>query len=637
MIPRIVGLETEYALAFEPDPACRWAPPTRRELYAIVAASLGRNVAMIPGLLPKEEAFATENGSILHYEHQHLRDADGLFEWASPECASPVELAGYSQAQDQALLAAADAQRELLAERGFAGRILLLRNNADALGNSYGSHENYRVRDRAPAWMWLARVLVFLPLWLTFVALRLASLAVQLVILVAVYTFAAAYLAVTLTSRLPGVRVALRRLVARLDVAVARAAPRVDRALQRAIVGSTERAMAPILAAFGAFGRALVFADVRKGLVAHLATRTILCGAGRIRPANDGRIFDRSQRAAQTGREIGAIHNVFRSKPMIDIKALLLAPLELHARYKRLHVVCGDSNRAEPAELFKLASTALVLDVIEHAPTIALPRLAHPVEAFLRVSRDLAGTERYVLRDGRSLSALEIQREYLAAARQYADSLAVVPLWYGRALSTWADLLDRLEHSPDSLSRDLDWAAKRRLMAQALRTRGSSWDEMERWGGVLALLQGTSLAADASADELVGALDFAARAELERLAIAGGLDLARLGAVLDAYWVLVKLDLKYHEVSADGYYQVLRDQELVAREFSDDELAALATQPPRSTRGWLRGRFVAQAASRGITASAGWSRLSTRDPRRSVRLSDPFATDEALLAPLLYR
>ena len=106
-------------------------------------------------------------------------------------------------------------------------------------------------------------------------------------------------------------------------------------------------------------------------------------------------------------------------------------------KYRRLHVIVGDANLCEVATLLKLGTTSLVLKLIEDGDVPDLT-LATPVPSLHDVSRDLTCTALVRLADGRKLTAVQMQWEYLERARKYVeqedtteDNLEVLERWEG--------------------------------------------------------------------------------------------------------------------------------------------------------------------------------------------------------------
>src|SRR5690606_33721833 len=124
--------------------------------------------------------------------------------------------------------------------------------------------------------------------------------------------------------------------------------------------------------------------------------------------------------------------------------------------YRRFHVIIGDANMSEYATALKIGTTALVLDLIEKGKAPQL-ELANPIEATKSISRDQRYDWILELRDGRKISAIDIQRLYLAAARDALSGADADTTWL---LAEWEAVLNDLQQDPMKCHDRLDWVAK---------------------------------------------------------------------------------------------------------------------------------------------------------------------------------
>jgi proteasome accessory factor A len=227
--------------------------------------------------------------------------------------------------------------------------------------------------------------------------------------------------------------------------------------------------------------RAVPFGRIVAHLTAHLVTRQVFTGAGKVGSEAPGMRTDEvpfqlTQRADFFEEEVGLETTLKR--PIINTRD------EPHAdaqKYRRLHVITGDANLAEVATFLKLGTTALVLAMIED-DTLGEPlALARPVAAMHQVSWDLSLSQPLELADGSRCTAVEVQWRLLEAARRHAASRgleALGPEEVGReVLSRWEAVLAGLESDPMRLASQLDWVAKYRVL-QAYRERhGLDWSD----------------------------------------------------------------------------------------------------------------------------------------------------------------
>lgn len=321
--------------------------------------------------------------------------------------------------------------------------------------------------------------------------------------------------------------------------------------------------------------RAVPFADLVARITPFLVTRQVFTGSGRVGlgPTGQEAGFQLSQRADYIEAEVG-LETTLR-RPIVNTRD------EPHAdrRWRRLHLILGDANHLEVATYLKLGTTSLVLGVIEAAlerPELAdaldALALAEPVAAVRTVSRDLTLSARLPLRDGRELTALEIQ----AACREavlLALGDAAPDAETADVLARWGSVLDRLGTDPAGCAREVEWVAKHRLL-EAMRTRHHlTWDS------------------------------------------------PRLAA-MDIQWSDVRPERGlYHRLEAAG---------AVERLTTDEEIEAAVTEPPEDTRAWFRGTVVrrfpeaVRAASwdsvvLDVGTEEGLLRIPLRDPWRGTR------------------
>ncbi len=221
--------------------------------------------------------------------------------------------------------------------------------------------------------------------------------------------------------------------------------------------------------------RSTPFADIVSLLTPFFVTRQVFTGAGRVGRGQEGREpgFQLSQRADFFEVEVGLETTLKR--PIINTRD------EPHAdpeRYRRLHVIVGDANMSEYATWLKMGTTSMVLSLIEDAALSRDVILHDPVREIHQVSHDPTLQHLMLLADGRRMTALEMQWEYLHAARTYAE--ARVDLAADDAtrdiLDAWETTLVELGRDPSSLADRLDWVAKLRLLDGYRSRDGLEWD-----------------------------------------------------------------------------------------------------------------------------------------------------------------
>jgi proteasome accessory factor A len=320
-------------------------------------------------------------------------------------------------------------------------------------------------------------------------------------------------------------------------------------------------------------------------IVAHaipfFVTRQVFCGAGKVGSEATGTdrasvAFQLSQRADFFEEEVGLETTLKR--PIVNTRD------EPHAdaqKYRRLHVIIGDANLSEVATFLKVGSTALMLCMVEDD---FLPRewkLAAPVAALRRVSRDLTLAEPLELDDGGSATALEIQWEYFDRARKYGDAHGFEAIGGEEVgeelLRRWEAVLHGLESDPSSLAGQLDWVAKRRLVDGYRERHGLAWTD------------------------------------------------ARLAA----------MDLQYHDLRP---HKGLAARVGLERLVSDEEVDAAVTSPPPGTRAWFRGECLRRFPE--AVVAANWDSLVFDvggDPLRRVPMMEPLRGTREMVGSLLDR
>src|SRR5690606_21816808 len=205
--------------------------------------------------------------------------------------------------------------------------------------------------------------------------------------------------------------------------------------------------------------RSTPFSEIVQHLIPFFVSRQVVCGAGRVGIGIDARDagLQISQRADFFEVEVGL--ETTSKRPIINTRD------EPHAdpdKYRRLHVIIGDANMSELSTYLKLGTTSLVLAMIEDGFIGVDLSLETPVADLRAFSHDPSLTHQARLRDGRRMTALQIQREYLELAQKYVQDR------YGSEpdadtadiLQRWESVLDRLSEDPMRLADELDWVAQ---------------------------------------------------------------------------------------------------------------------------------------------------------------------------------
>ena len=309
------------------------------------------------------------------------------------------------------------------------------------------------------------------------------------------------------------------------------------------------------------------FQHILDTLIPFLVSRQAFAGAGKVLYTTRGPVFCLAQRAEHIWEGVSSATT--RSRPIINTRDEPHADAE---RYRRLHVIAGDSNMSEYATYAKVGSTLALLQMLEEGVVFRDMGLENPIRALREISHDISCRRRVRLVNGRELSALDIQWEYLERVLRYSRAHPFPPQ-VEAAVAMWEHLLTGLEKDPLSLRRECDWVAKYHLIEEYRAHRNLDLDD-------------------------------------PRIAL---------------------LDLTYHDVTRErGLYYILERRGMVDRVVTDDDVARALLNPPQTTRARLRGEFIkaAKASQRDFTVD--WVHLKLNDQaQRTVLLKDPFrAFDE---------
>ncbi len=305
------------------------------------------------------------------------------------------------------------------------------------------------------------------------------------------------------------------------------------------------------------------FARMADVLIPFFVTRQIWCGAGKVLHGPRGAQFCISQRAEHIWEGVSSATT--RSRPIINTRDEPHADAE---RFRRLHVIVGDSNMSEWTTFMKVGITDLVLRMVESNAVMRDLSLENPIRAIREISHDPSCTRTVKLANGRELSALDVQTEYLEKTERFmerrgGDQTSKL------LLEEWRGALEALHAgTSELLARKVDWITKRLM--------------------------------------------------IDRYMSKHDLTLASPKVAL--------LDLSYHDVNrARGLYYLLEKGGRVDRVVPDDEIARAMREPPQSTRAKLRGDFIKQAKAKRRDYTVDWVHLKLNDQaQRTVLCKDPF-------------
>jgi proteasome accessory factor A len=312
-----------------------------------------------------------------------------------------------------------------------------------------------------------------------------------------------------------------------------------------------------LVARHGEFGR---MADV---LIPFLVSRQLICGAGKVLQTPRGAVYSLSQRAEHIWEGVSSATT--RSRPIINTRDEPHADAE---RYRRLHVIVGDSNMNENTTMLKVGSADLVLRMMEQGISFKDLTLENPIRAIREISHDLTGTRPVKLANGRMASAGDIQSEYYEKARQFVDAAGTDPVTE-RVLDLWGRTLKAVGASDlGAIDREIDWVTKYQLI--------------ERYR-------------------------------------------AKHDMALSSPRV-AQLDLTYHDIRRDrGLFYLLQNRGAIARVTTDLSVYEAKNVPPQTTRARLRGEFIKRAQETRRDFTVDWVHLKLNDQaQRTVLCKDPF-------------
>ncbi len=309
-------------------------------------------------------------------------------------------------------------------------------------------------------------------------------------------------------------------------------------------------------------------------LIPFLVSRSVYAGAGKVLQTARGAVYCVTQRAEHIWEGVSSATT--RSRPIINTRDEPHADAE---KYRRLHVIVGDSNMSEYTNFLKVGAAAIMLRMLEDESVVLRDlTLENPIRAIREISHDMTCTRKVRLANGREASALDIQGEYLNRALKYAQTKGF-PEEETRALGMWKHCMEALEKDPMTLDREIDWVIKFKLIEA-----------------------------------------FRARHDIP-------LSHARVGL----------LDLQYHDIHRErGVYYRMQQRGLVERMCTDEAIDTAIETPPQSTRAKLRGDFIKAAKEKKRDFTVDWVHLKLNDQaQRTVLCKDPFKSKDERVEKLI--
>jgi proteasome accessory factor A len=278
-------------------------------------------------------------------------------------------------------------------------------------------------------------------------------------------------------------------------------------------------------------------------------------------------VFSISQRAEHIWEGVSSATT--RSRPIINTRDEPHADSE---RFRRLHVIVGDSNMSEYTNFLKVGAAACVLRMIEDpVATLRDLTLENPIRAIRDISHDITCRRKVRLASGRELSALDIQRELLDRALRYADQRGFTAEEQ-RALDMWEHCIVALENDPLKLDREIDWVIKYRIIDEYCKRHNVGLDDPR----------------------------------------------------------VQMLDLQYHDIDRErGIFFKMQSRGMVERLCDDKAIDLAKDVAPQTTRARLRGDFIRRAKERKRDFTVDWVHLKLNDQaQRTVLCKDPFKSQD---------
>lgn len=320
--------------------------------------------------------------------------------------------------------------------------------------------------------------------------------------------------------------------------------------------------------------RELALKSFGQQLLPFLITRQLICGAGKIA----GDKFVISQRADQVWEGVSSATT--RTRPIINTRD---EPHGDSHRYRRMHVIVGDSNMSEPTFALKVGSVLLVIEMLEAGFDLPDMELADPIAHIRDIAADPTGATELTLAAGGTVTALEVQQRTLDAAKRWLEQRpdeGTPNEEMARVVDLWARVLDAIATQDFSgVDTEIDWVIKRKLLTQFKDRLGCGWDHPK----------------------------------------------------------LAQIDLTYHDINPErGLFYVLERKGLAERWIEDAAIEHAVANPPATTRAAVRGEFLTAVRERGLAHNVDWVHLKVNRPEpRTVELQDPFANADDAAADLI--
>ena len=315
-------------------------------------------------------------------------------------------------------------------------------------------------------------------------------------------------------------------------------------------------------------------AEYAETLIPFLVSRQIYTGAGKVLQTARGATYCISQRAEHIWEGVSSATT--RSRPIINSRDEPHADAE---RFRRLHVIVGDSNMSEYTTFLKMGACGILLRMLEE-PNVILRdmTLENPIRAIREISHDPTCRRTVRLANGRELSALDMQTEFLERALRFAEHRDM-SAEEAMVLEMWQHCLEGIANDPMDLVAECDWVAKRHLIDGYMGRHNLPLSDP----------------------------------------------------------VVALVDLQYHDVNRRrGLFYRMQDRGLMERSTTDAAVENAMANAPVTTRARLRGEFIKRAKERKRDYTVDWVHLKLNDQaQRTVLCKDPFKSQDDRVQKLI--
>ena len=314
-------------------------------------------------------------------------------------------------------------------------------------------------------------------------------------------------------------------------------------------------------------------------LLPFFVTRQIYAGAGRVGGHEEADDYQntKSRNSDFVGFQISqrADHIVTEVYEWIQFSRAIIntrdEPLGDHTRYRRLHLLVGDSNMSEFANALKVGTTSLMLDLLETGYSLPDFSIEDAIFSIKDISRDPSYHWLVTLKSGRTITAVELQWEYFQACDQILRGQDAETDW---VLDAWSETLKELEsahsHLPENLVGKVDWVTKQWLLESFMKEESIGWDDP---------------------------------------------------------W-LESLDLEYHNIDPElGLYYDLERQGYTTRITEAEQIQVATEKPPQDTRAKGRSSLMNYLSTNEIPCIVDWHQIYLPD-RKPFEMQDAFQTYE---------